>query len=85
MNIIAVTQKGPSKTENEDRIVVGKNIIANGILQTELSEGVIAIADGVGGNNAGAVASHFVAEKLTALDSVSMNDFSNINVELLSH
>lgn len=85
MNIIAVTQKGPSKTENEDRIVVGKNIIANGILQTEISEGVIAIADGVGGNNAGAVASHFVAEKLTSLSSVSANDFSNINADLLSY
>lgn len=84
MNIIAVTQKGPSKSENEDRIVVGKNIIADGTFQTDFSDGIIAIADGVGGNNAGAVASHYVAGKLTTMSRVSVNDFSNINADLLS-
>ena len=29
MNIIAITQKGPNKAENEDRIILGKNIIIN--------------------------------------------------------
>ena len=67
MKIIAITQKGPSKTENEDRIIVGKNIIAEGIFQTQLPNGIVAVADGVGGNNAGAVASHYIAKKLSFL------------------
>ena len=64
MNIIAITQKGPNKAENEDRIILGKNIIAEGTFQTQLANGIIAVADGVGGNNAGAVASHYVAKQL---------------------
>jgi hypothetical protein len=30
MNVIALTPKGLNKTENEDRIIVGKSIVANG-------------------------------------------------------
>ena len=84
MNIIAITQKGPNKAENEDRIIVGKNIIAEGILQSQLTNGIIAVADGVGGNNAGAVASHYVAKQLSTLNTVSENDLTRINEELLS-
>lgn len=84
MKIIAITQKGPSKTENEDRIIVGKNIIAEGIFQAQLSNGIVAVADGVGGNNAGAVASHYVAKQLSTLNIVSDNEFLKINEELLS-
>lgn len=84
MKIIAITQKGPSKTENEDRIIVGKNIIAEGIFQTQLPNGIVAVADGVGGNNAGAVASHYIAKKLSILNIVSDNELSKINKELLS-
>lgn len=84
MNIVAITQKGPNKAENEDRIIVGKSLIADGVFQTQLVDGIVAVADGVGGNNAGAVASHFVAEQLTKLSSISVNKFSRINEELLS-
>ena len=84
MNIIAITQKGPNKVENEDRIIVGKNIIAEGIFQTQFANGIIAVADGVGGNNAGAVASHYVASQLSVLNTVSENDLTRINEELLS-
>ncbi|MCD7822433.1 MAG: protein phosphatase 2C domain-containing protein [Oscillospiraceae bacterium] len=84
MNIIAITQKGPNKAENEDRIILGKNIIAEGIFQTQLVNGIIAVADGVGGNNAGAVASHFVAKQLSTLNTLSENELTRINEELLS-
>ena len=84
MNIIAITQKGANKDENEDRIVIGKNIIAEGIFQTQLKNGIIAVADGVGGNNAGAVASHYIATQLSTLNSVSENEFARINENLLS-
>ena len=49
MNVIAVTQKGLNKTENEDRIIVGKTIVADGTLFSEIDNGIIAVADGVGG------------------------------------
>ena len=83
MNIIAVTHMGPNKIENEDRIVIGKSLIADGTFQTQSFSGVVAVADGVGGNNAGAVASHFVANRLTVLESVSVEAFTKINEELL--
>lgn len=83
MNIIAITQKGPNKTQNEDRIIIGKNVIADGIFQTQFINGIVAIADGVGGNNAGSVASHFLAEQLAKLECVSVNIFSEINESLL--
>lgn len=83
MNIIAITQKGPDKAENEDRIVIGKSLIADGMFQTQCFSGIVGIADGVGGNNAGAAASHFVSERLTALDQVSLEEFSRINEALI--
>lgn len=84
MNIIAITQKGPNKVENEDRIILGKNIVAEGVFQTQLVNGIIAVADGVGGNNAGAVASHYVAKQLSTLNAISVNELTRINEKLLS-
>ena len=52
MRIFALTQIGVNKDENEDRIIVGKTILTNGIFQCDNFSGVFAIADGVGGNNA---------------------------------
>ena len=83
MNIIAITQKGPSKAENEDRIVIGKNLLAEGSIHTTFSSGVVAVADGVGGNNAGAVASHFVAQNLLSIAETSQEVFVKINNDLL--
>lgn len=84
MNVIAVTQKGLNKTENEDRIIVGKTIVAGGTLFSEIENGIIAVADGVGGHNAGAVASHFVANKLCHLNEISVDRLREINDELIS-
>ena len=84
MIVIAVTQHGPNKVENEDRIIVGKTILSSGILQAELTSGILAVADGVGGNNAGAVASHFVACALSKNGDVSVEVISEINRALLA-
>lgn len=83
MNVIAVTQKGLNKTENEDRIIVGKTIIADGTLISDIENGIIAVADGVGGHNAGAIASHFVADKLCHLQEISVEQLKAINDELI--
>ncbi len=84
MKIIAITQKGINKTENEDRIVVGKTVLAGGTLFTEIENGVLAVTDGVGGQNAGSLASHFVANKICLLSDVTVDMLQNINEELMS-
>lgn len=84
MKIFATTQKGIGKAENEDRIVIGKTILSSGIFQTEEDCSIVAIADGVGGNNAGFVASDFIANKIRGFKSVSEELFSDINKDLLN-
>lgn len=84
MNVIAVTQKGLNKKENEDRIIVGKTIVTGGTLFSEIENGIIAVADGVGGHNAGAIASHFVANKLCHLKEISVELLRTINDELIA-
>ena len=83
MKIYAATAKGPGHTEDEDRIIVGRTIINSGSYETEISEGIIAIADGVGGQNAGAVASHFLAMSLSQANDVSMDSLTEINEKLI--
>ncbi len=83
MQIHASTQKGPYKSENEDRIIVGSEIISSGGYEAGEAVRMFAIADGVGGNNAGAIASQFVASALAqAGDSEEIN-FTAINNGLL--
>lgn len=84
MKIIAVTRRGINKIENEDRIVVGKTVLAGGTLSSEIDRGILAIADGVGGNNAGAVASHFIANKVCKLTDMTEEILQKINAELLT-
>ena len=82
MKIYAATQKGVQKAQNEDRVVLNQNIRTVGIYECECTEGFVAVADGVGGNNAGAVASQFVAEKLGKCDH-TMEDLTEINRKLI--
>lgn len=82
MKIYAATQKGVQKARNEDRVVLNQNILSVGIYECECTEGFVAVADGVGGNNAGAVASQFVAEKLGKCDH-TMEDLTEINRKLI--
>lgn len=84
MKVIAITQQGPNKAENEDRVIVGKTILSSGILQAELASGILAVADGVGGNNAGAVASHFVACSLSKIGQLTTEAICMINDALLA-
>lgn len=83
MKVIALTQKGISKLENEDCVVVGRNVVTGGTLFSEIDDGVLAVADGVGGNIAGAVASRFVADRICHLKEVNENTLHRINNELL--
>lgn len=83
MQVFAYSQRGIGKVENEDRIIVGHTVLSNGFLETEYFGGPIAIADGVGGNNAGAVASHYLATKLSEMDFVEEHDLKKLNAEVV--
>ncbi len=83
MKICAFVQKGINKKECEDRVIIGKSIISEGVFYTEINRGILAVADGVGGNNAGAEASHFVANSICIMEDISLESFKNINLNLL--
>lgn len=84
MKVIAVTHKGLRKQANEDRIVIGETILSDGVFEGDLTEGVLAVADGVGGHKAGAVASQFVAEGICRAKSVTEESFCDLNDSLLA-
>lgn len=95
MDICAVTRMGKAKAANEDRLLVNKNIVADGCLfinDYSTSENtdtpvLLAVSDGVGGNNAGEVASSFIINRLSNLqdDDPTFIELyiKNINGELI--
>ena len=83
MKIYAATQNGIQKTQNEDRIALNHEVMAASTYEYECIEGFVAIADGVGGNKAGAVASQFVADELGKC-SHSIEDLTEINQKLIA-
>lgn len=82
MKIYAATQKGVQKTQNEDRIALNHEVIAAGTYECECTAGFAAVADGVGGNKAGAAASQFVADELGKC-SHSIENLTEINQKLI--
>ena len=84
MRFYASSQIGIGKAENEDRMILGRSVIAGGSFVTDVESGIVAVADGVGGNNAGAVASHFVATRLSKTDTVGLELLSQINTNLIT-
>ena len=49
MKFYACSQRGIGKFESEDRITIGRSVIAEGSFISEIDNGIVAIADGVGG------------------------------------
>lgn len=82
MKIYAMTYKG-SHSENEDSLLINNEIIKNGFYYTETDSIFACIADGVGGNNAGAVASELVCTRLSKSNVVTKNEIKDINAELI--
>lgn len=75
MKVYCRMETGVGKAQIEDRILVGESILAGGVYSTEISGDrpfVFAVADGVGGNNAGNVAAHIAVEGLIDLFSINI-------------
>lgn len=84
----AKTQKGQGKSVSDDRVLLGNQILNERELMMEiLLPFVIAVADGVGGNAGGSAASEYVANRLSSLQELSLeqlkDELSNINSDLL--
>ena len=84
MKIYAMTEKG-DHSENEDRILINDTIVSAGTFEAKCDSNLkICVADGVGGNNAGAIASSFVCESLKTIVPSGKNDLVDINSQLLT-
>ncbi len=70
LRITGVSDKGCARETNEDMVLVGKKLIRDDRLQGAVEPGkdspifIVAVADGMGGANAGEVASQMVLEML---------------------
>jgi PPM family protein phosphatase len=80
-NISAFTHVGTMRKSNQDNILVNGLILNKGELHlTGQNECICYVADGVGGNNAGEFASHFILEKLK-----SETDFNSPEIDRKLH
>lgn len=84
MKIYAITKKGLCKSENEDRILVNKQVLGTGSLEIDVQTGIFAIADGVGGNEGGAVASEYLVNTLGNLHNITKESFLLLNDQLIA-
>lgn len=65
MMVYVATRRGAGKEQSEDSVLVGDNLICDAMAEFEFStSGVIGVADGVGGNVGGHIASAFITERL---------------------
>lgn len=77
------TEGGTLKQFSEDRVLVGKEVYHSTSGALCIDNGLIAVADGVGGNRAGAVAAQQVCTMLAEFDLPSEADFKLINERLI--
>ncbi len=84
MKVYLQSQKGNSKEANEDRILVGVNVFSDQEAVCFIDHGHVLLADGVGGNNAGAVAAFQVCKKMSEVAELTSETFSKINEHLFS-
>lgn len=79
----------------EDRVLVNNSILAGGVYSVDIPHNesiVIAVADGVGGNNAGDLAAHIAVEGLLSLNLSSIDSemslktrIKQINAKIIEH
>lgn len=85
MTIYAESKIGMGKSQSDDRILIDNTIICEDhILLKNVSPQIIGIADGVGGNNGGNEAAHFICKKLGSIPNNNLaENIASVNVSLL--
>ena len=88
--IYVMTQAGQGKDISEDSVLVGNQVYSNVTDTVDIpAEGLICVADGVGGNNAGEEASSFVLNALSDYqwsgESAMREKLIDINHQLVSN
>lgn len=84
MKIYLNTVGGTHTPFSEDRVLVGKEIFLDDVAVREMSEGHVVLADGVGGNRAGAVAAFKACKMISELAQPTEADFLRINEAILA-
>lgn len=83
MKIYAMTVKG-EHTKNEDTVMINGKIIKDGFHLFDVNEVLACIADGVGGNKAGDIASEFVCSEISKLEELTRESIYKINEKLIA-
>ena len=77
--IYGYTDKGSDRDKNEDAVLVNKEVIAKGFCQTVIEAPFItAVCDGVGGENAGELASRMCLQQLAGVDYSHETDLKQV-------
>lgn len=83
MKIFVKSIKGVGKSKSEDRVLIGHSVLSEIATEMSLTDGVVAVADGVGGNNAGDIAASLVCAMVDTLEEYSVGGFKFVNNKLL--
>lgn len=83
MKVYFKTVSGTAKQFSEDRVLVGKDVYNSTTDAWLIDDGIVAVADGVGGNRAGSVAAQQVCLMLAEYNLPKESDFKDINDRLL--
>lgn len=83
MKVYISSAAGKSKKDSEDRILVGQQVFLEGDNLVEMESGYVALADGVGGNNAGAVAAFNICKGTATLSAPNIEGFQSLNDQLI--
>lgn len=84
MKVFVKTVKGVHKSKSEDSVLVGHSVLSDITTELDLEEGVVLVADGVGGNNAGEVASMTLCREVANLDCIDVESLQQVNQTILT-
>ena len=79
MRVYLCSLGGKHTRFSEDRVLVGKEVFLDTAATADLEKGNVVLADGVGGNRAGAVAAFKVCTMISELETPTKDDFARIN------
>ena len=83
MRIYLCTCVGIGKNVSDDRVLIGHGVYSDCTECLTLESGCIAVADGVGGNQAGDIAAMLACTELAKMEKPSVEGFQKVNARLL--